>query len=123
MDSYSYTYTGELSLVAVGLGVALVPAMARPPEGTLGGLVARPIADVQAVRHVFAALRRGTSERPLLGRVLHLLSEQVSQLHASAPRALRVSRRPSGQRRNPSDDAAAPSALKQLAAKRRRPER
>ncbi|MFG3099407.1 LysR family transcriptional regulator [Streptomyces sp. NPDC048182] len=78
-------WTAILSMVAAGLGVALIPRMAAPHHE---GVTLRELPAAQRpVRHVVAALRRGSEEAPALGRFLGVLRGVV--LGAGAGGALR----------------------------------
>ncbi|SDP70856.1 DNA-binding transcriptional regulator, LysR family [Actinopolyspora xinjiangensis] len=59
-----------VALVAAGTGVALVPRSAIPAEH---GAAVRPLHERIPTRRVFAAVRRGREEHPLLRRVLDTL--------------------------------------------------
>ncbi|GAA3175654.1 MULTISPECIES: LysR family transcriptional regulator [Streptomyces] len=89
------------AMVAAGMGVALVPRMARPgvgapARGTGGGpgVVLRVLHADQPRRHVVAAARRGSEGAPGLSRVLAAL-QQVAAARAGARTA-------------PADDGAPP---------------
>jgi DNA-binding transcriptional LysR family regulator len=64
-----------IALVAAGAGVALVPrnALIHVP-----GAITVPVRGVPPQRKVFAALRRGTEDHPLLKKVLEALQTQVT---------------------------------------------
>lgn len=66
-------WTAVLGMVGAGLGVALVPRLARsaPPAGA----VLRPLRGEPAARHVLAACRRGAEGAPALRAVLDALRE------------------------------------------------
>jgi DNA-binding transcriptional LysR family regulator len=68
--SHVYTYDVTLALVASG-GVALVPRIAAldPPDGVA---IAEP-SDVAGRRRCFAAVRRGSAQRPSIGLALDVL--------------------------------------------------
>jgi len=60
--------------VASGLGVALVPTLAEPSFGP--GVALRPVADAQAVRRLYAAVRAGTAQRPAVAAVLDAIASR-----------------------------------------------
>lgn len=62
------------SLVAAGLGVALLPALACTPVPDVHYAAARP---APPSRHVIALVRRGAARRPALAALLALLREQA----------------------------------------------
>ncbi|MGH4029953.1 LysR family transcriptional regulator [Actinomycetota bacterium Odt1-20B] len=64
------------ALVGAGLGVALVPRLVRPPQRP--GLVLRAPAGPPPVRHVFAAVRAGSENDPVLAAVLTRLREAAA---------------------------------------------
>ncbi|SDO41754.1 DNA-binding transcriptional regulator, LysR family [Streptomyces sp. cf386] len=65
-------WTAILAMVEAGMGVALVPRMAAVARG---GVVMREVAEPRPVRHVVAAVRRGSEAGPAVGRVLGALRE------------------------------------------------
>jgi DNA-binding transcriptional LysR family regulator len=62
------------SLVAAGLGVALLPALACTPVPGVHYAAARP---APPSRHVVALVRRGAARRPELAALLALLRHQA----------------------------------------------
>ena len=58
------------ALVAAGLGVALLPALARTPHPGIRHCTATPAAPR---RHVWALARRGATRRPALAAALHAI--------------------------------------------------
>jgi DNA-binding transcriptional LysR family regulator len=68
---YSTDWHAVASLVAVGGGVALVPRLAQPL--TEQGLVLRPLAGPGAARNIFAAVRAGAQDDPVLAATLGAL--------------------------------------------------
>ncbi|XUM01671.1 LysR family transcriptional regulator [Streptomyces venezuelae ATCC 10712] len=73
-------FRAVVALASASAGVALVPRSAlRGME--LGGVVVRPIEGVVPTRRVFAAVRRGAEDHPLIRPVLGALGE------AAGPRA------------------------------------
>ena len=70
------------ALVAAGLGVGLVPALAdlQPREGA----VLRPLSGRPPCRHLFVACRRGAEEAPAMRAVLDALCEQAAGVEARA---------------------------------------
>jgi DNA-binding transcriptional LysR family regulator len=69
-------WTGVMTLVAAGAGVALVPrlALAHPPEC----VAVRPLSNPGAGRMIYAAVRAGTEHSPTLATVLGLLRERAA---------------------------------------------
>ncbi|MGW6904109.1 LysR family transcriptional regulator [Streptomyces sp. NPDC054940] len=65
-------WTAILAMVEAGMGVALVPRMAAVARG---GVVMREVAEPRPVRHVVAAVRRGSEAGAAVGRVLGALRE------------------------------------------------
>ncbi|MFJ3923993.1 LysR family transcriptional regulator [Streptomyces sp. NPDC090022] len=63
-------WTAILSMVAAGMGVALVPRMAAT---RVAGAVVRPLPDDRPTRHVIAATRTGAESAPAVARVLEAL--------------------------------------------------
>lgn len=63
------------ALVGAGLGVALVPRLVRP----LGrpDVIVRPVTGQAPARNVFAAVRTGSEDDPVLASVLDLLRERA----------------------------------------------
>ncbi|GAA2096605.1 LysR family transcriptional regulator [Streptomyces albiaxialis] len=69
---YSDDFRAVAALAGAGEGVALVPRSAlRGVE--LPDVAVRPVTGVPVTRRVFAAVRRGTEEHPLIRRVLEAL--------------------------------------------------
>jgi DNA-binding transcriptional LysR family regulator len=66
-------WTAIMTMVAAGLGVAVVPRLAQdaPPPG----VTIRPLAGEPAARHLFVACRRGAEEHPAVGAVIDALRE------------------------------------------------
>jgi len=66
-------WTAIMTMVAAGLGVAVVPRLAQdtPPPG----VAIRPLAGEPAARHLFVACRRGAEEHPAVGAVIDALRE------------------------------------------------
>jgi DNA-binding transcriptional LysR family regulator len=60
-----------IELVAAGLGVGLIPTLARPPARD--DVAIRPLAGRPAARNIVALVRRGTEESPTIGSVLGAL--------------------------------------------------
>lgn len=72
LEHSSDDFRAVVALVAAGAGVALVPRSAlRGME--LAGVDVRPIDGVAPTRRVFAAVRRGAEEHPLISPVLTAL--------------------------------------------------
>jgi DNA-binding transcriptional LysR family regulator len=74
-------WMSSLTLVGVGLGVALVPRLAHvaPPPG----VVVRPLAGPPPCRHVFAVCRRGAEGAPPLRAMLAALVEAAADAAAT----------------------------------------
>jgi DNA-binding transcriptional LysR family regulator len=68
------------ALVAAGAGVALVPRLAQPLHPA--DLVICPVREHRAVRHIFAAVRAGAENDPVLSAVLGQL-QQAAGAHAA----------------------------------------
>lgn len=67
------------ALVAAGLGVALVPRLARLPGGE--EIVRVPLRGVDSpVRHVRTSIRRGTADQPEIAFALHELQRVASEV-------------------------------------------
>jgi DNA-binding transcriptional LysR family regulator len=82
---YSSDWSAVASLVAVGCGVALVPRLAQPV--VVEGFLLRPLAGVGAARNIFAAVRAGAQDDPVLAATLQVLCEVahgLAELRASA---------------------------------------
>ncbi|MFF7673792.1 LysR family transcriptional regulator [Actinacidiphila glaucinigra] len=74
LEHSSDDFRAVVALAAAGAGVALVPRSALR-DMDLSGVAVRPVDDVVATRRVFAAVRRGAEEHPLLRPVLEALRE------------------------------------------------
>jgi molybdate transport repressor ModE-like protein len=68
---WSLDFYTTMSLVAAGLGVALVPRLAQ--AAVPDGAVVRPLRSPAPARHVFAATRAGSERRPTVAAVLSAL--------------------------------------------------
>jgi len=71
----STDWSAVVALVQAGLGVALVPRLARgvpTPQAVI-----RPLADEPPCRHLFAACRRGADAAPAMGAVIEGLARQA----------------------------------------------
>ncbi|MFI5587323.1 LysR family transcriptional regulator [Amycolatopsis sp. NPDC051758] len=77
-------FASQLSLVASGEVIALIPRLARPPLGE--GLVSRPLRR-QPKREVFAAWRRSADASPGIRAVLDQLPRQVNPAGESGSRS------------------------------------
>ncbi|MGV9900645.1 LysR substrate-binding domain-containing protein, partial [Streptomyces tendae] len=74
LEHSSDDFRAVVSLAAADAGVALVPRSAL--LGTdLTGVVVRPVDGIAPTRRVFAAVRRGAEEHPLIRQVLDALGE------------------------------------------------
>ncbi|MEU7482813.1 LysR family transcriptional regulator [Streptomyces sp. NPDC042319] len=69
-----------LSMVAAGMGVALVPRMAMRPERGGAGVAVRVLHADQPRRHVVAAVRRGAEDAPGMSRALAALHQVAAEL-------------------------------------------
>lgn len=72
LEHSSDDFRAVVALAAAGAGVALVPRTALR-DMDLSGAAVRPVHDVVATRRVFAAVRRGAEDHPLLRPVLDAL--------------------------------------------------
>ncbi|MFF5478399.1 LysR family transcriptional regulator [Streptomyces sp. NPDC012935] len=70
-------WTAILAMVEAGMGVALVPRMAAVARG---GVVMREVGEQRPVRHVVAAVRRGSEAGAAVGRVLSALEAVAARL-------------------------------------------
>jgi DNA-binding transcriptional LysR family regulator len=77
------------SLVAAGLGVALLPALACTPVPGIHYAAARP---APPTRHVVALVRRGAARRPALAALLGLLRAQAEVAATTLPAAAGVTK-------------------------------
>ncbi|MFC7307896.1 LysR family transcriptional regulator [Streptomyces monticola] len=74
LEHQSDDFRAVVALASVDAGVALVPRSAL--RGTdLGSVVVRPVDGVAPTRRVFAAVRRGAEEHPLIRPVLEALGQ------------------------------------------------
>jgi DNA-binding transcriptional LysR family regulator len=66
-------WTAIMTMVAAGLGVAVVPRLAQdaPPPG----VTIRPLRGEPAARHLFVACRRGAESHPAIAAVIEALRE------------------------------------------------
>jgi DNA-binding transcriptional LysR family regulator len=78
---YSTDWNAIGALVSVGAGVALVPRLAQPLNRS--GVVMRPLRQ-HAARNIFAAVRAGAQEDPVLGATLEVLVEVAGSVSAVA---------------------------------------
>ncbi|MEU6523598.1 LysR family transcriptional regulator [Streptomyces sp. NPDC046924] len=77
LEHTSDDFRAVVALASADVGVALVPRSAL--RGTdLTGVVVRPVDGVAPTRRVFAAVRRGAEEHPLIRPVLDALSEAAA---------------------------------------------
>lgn len=78
LEHSSDDFRAVVALAAADVGVALVPRSAL--RGTdLAGVVVRPVDGAAPTRRVFAAVRRGAEEHPLIRPVLDALGEAAEQ--------------------------------------------
>ena len=59
-------------------GVALLPSLGRPE--TFPGVVVRPLAGTRIDRSIFAAVRRGSADRPAFAATLEALRARAAEL-------------------------------------------
>ncbi|GHG93356.1 LysR family transcriptional regulator [Streptomyces lanatus] len=76
-------WTAILAMVEAGMGVALVPRMAAVGRG---GVVMRELGEERPVRHVVAAVRRGSEAGAALERVLSVFRDVAAGLAQGARR-------------------------------------
>jgi DNA-binding transcriptional LysR family regulator len=62
----------------VGAGVALIPRLAQPLE--YPGMVIRPISGQRAARNIFAAVRSGAQDDPVVSATLEALREVAGRI-------------------------------------------
>ncbi|MFG2138192.1 LysR family transcriptional regulator [Streptomyces sp. NPDC048650] len=77
LEHSSDDFRAVVSLASAAAGVALVPRSALA-DLDLAGVVVRPVDGVAPTRRVFAAVRRGAEEHPLLRPVLAALREAAA---------------------------------------------
>ncbi|AJT68969.1 LysR family transcriptional regulator [Streptomyces chattanoogensis] len=77
LEHSSDDFRAVVSLASAAAGVALVPRSALA-DMDLAGVVVRPVDGVAPTRRVFAAVRRGAEEHPLLRPVLTALQEAAA---------------------------------------------
>nr|WP_180218052.1 LysR family transcriptional regulator [Streptomyces albus] len=76
MEHFSDDFRAVVALASAGVGVALVPRSAlRGTDADVGGVAVHPVEDSAPTRRVFAAVRRGAEEHPLISPVLEALTE------------------------------------------------
>ena len=76
---WSDDFRAVAALVAAGAGVSLVPRLALRGS-TAGAAVIRPLSDPTPVRRVFAAVRPGRAEHPLVAATIAALVEAAREL-------------------------------------------
>ncbi|WP_307828194.1 LysR family transcriptional regulator, partial [Streptomyces clavuligerus] len=77
-------FRAVVALAGAGAGVALVPRSAlRGME--LADTVVRPVAGTAATRRVFAAVRRGAEDHPLISPVLDSLAQAAADIPTPGP--------------------------------------
>ncbi|MBC9715122.1 LysR family transcriptional regulator [Streptomyces sp. TRM66268-LWL] len=82
LEHSSDDFRAVIALAAAGAGVALVPRSALR-DTDLSHTAVRPVDDVVATRRVFAAVRRGAEEHPLLRPVLDALQRAAGAIPPS----------------------------------------
>ncbi|MGY1434656.1 LysR family transcriptional regulator [Streptomyces reniochalinae] len=77
MRHFSDDFRAVLALASAGVGVALVPrsALLGTDVGNSEGVAVHPVEGVAPTRRVFAAVRRGAEDHPLISPVLAALTE------------------------------------------------
>ncbi len=83
LEHSSDDFRAVIALAAAGAGVALVPRSALR-DTDLSHTAVRPVDDVLATRRVFAAVRQGAEEHPLLRPVLDALQRAAGAIPPSA---------------------------------------
>ncbi|SDK16189.1 LysR family transcriptional regulator [Streptomyces indicus] len=83
LEHSSDDFRAVVALAAAGAGVALVPRSALR-DTDLSHAAVRPVEDVVATRRVFAAVRRGAEEHPLLRPVLDALQRAAGAVPPAA---------------------------------------
>jgi DNA-binding transcriptional LysR family regulator len=83
---HSADWHAVAALVGVGCGVALVPRLAQPLACT--DLVLLPLAGQGAARNIFAAVRAGAQDDPVLGVILDVLLEAAADFAPTASRGV-----------------------------------
>ncbi len=78
LEHSSDDFRAVVALASAGAGVALVPRSALRGMD-LTGVVVRPVDGVAPTRRVFAAVRRGAEEHPLIRPVLDALAEAATE--------------------------------------------
>ena len=76
---HSDDFRSVAALVAAGAGVSLVPRLALR-DSNPGAAVIRPLTDPAPVRRVFAAVRPGRADHPLVAATIAALVEAAEQL-------------------------------------------
>jgi molybdate transport repressor ModE-like protein len=82
-DLHSNDYQVILAAVEAGLGVALVPPMARFAD--YPGVTFRQPADMEIRRHVVALIRHGSRTSPAVGAVLDAIRDMARERVATSP--------------------------------------
>ncbi|MFF4653326.1 LysR family transcriptional regulator [Streptomyces sp. NPDC001380] len=83
MEHSSDDFRAVVALAGAGAGVAMVPRSALRGMD-LTGVVVRPVDGVAATRRVFAAVRRGAEDHPLIRPVLEALRTAAGQVLPAA---------------------------------------
>jgi DNA-binding transcriptional LysR family regulator len=79
---YSIDWHAITALVGVEAGIALVPRLAGPLERE--GVVIRPLRGQRAARNIFAAVRSGAQDDPVLAATLEVLQAVACEVEARA---------------------------------------
>jgi len=77
---YSTEWGAVAGLISVGAGVGLVPRLAQPLH--VPGVVMLPLRGAGATRNIFAAVRAGAQEDPVLAATLEALREVADRVSA-----------------------------------------
>lgn len=83
VDLHSNDYQVILAAVEAGLGVALVPPMARFAD--YPGVAFRQPADMEVRRHIVAVIRRGSGGSPALAAALGAIRDVARERAAASP--------------------------------------
>lgn len=83
LTHFSDDFRAVAALVGIGAGVALVPRSALRGVD-VPNVVSQPVVGGSAIRRVFAAVRRGTGQHPLLRPVLEALTAAAALATATA---------------------------------------
>ncbi len=79
--NYSTEWGAVAALVSVGAGVGLLPRLAQPLH--CPGVVVRPLRRPKAARNIFAAVRAGAQDDPVLAATLAALCDVAAAVSSS----------------------------------------